>query len=676
MADFFVNPYTFVELRSGKSRCRVSPDDKKLTGKISCSLITKTQLSVPDISKDQDAHGIDRFPFFRVGGKAVIPGSGIRGVIRNVYEELTNSCMHINDKDDDFFSSRQNKEKPALLTFENGEYILYEADRIRITLGLNPADSERAKRDKRFHLYKVKEQEKQLSRFMIGGRIYYDESRVKHDNRTNDGGSIKTEFVSSSNSDGFACGYYMKADLMITGSERKENITHNNPGIFVKGERLAELDRRTINLLELNVREYAPKSKEVSSQYSECFKSMKRGETLLPVWYYKRGDRYYLAPSQMSRSFFFNKPRDMLEKMGYTACTVKKDQCEACALFGMVGLGKEGEAAASHLRFGDAVCESTDCFDDFYVLPVLGNPRLSSFEYYLRDKDNSYDISHKSFYYPIDPDQDNSVISGRKFYWHHKDKQITADDPKSVEIAEKAQREGKDNFSSKGSCFELVKSGQTFVFTIYFDGITKEQLQKLLFALNFGENSVDSELCHKIGHGKPVGLGSAKIVVDEVRLREFDGVKYSVSEDVKTDYFVEAAELFNKQDTEQILRVVNMNTIADSSLIMYPIVPFDPRNRRDGDDAAFKWFAANRDSLTTNPGTIAYKRRLPHIMADDQKLPQDIRNANGQQSIEQLQGKTETTNDDDFGHGSIMIKRRGERGAPPPKSNKKKKKKK
>ena len=172
--------------------------------------------------------------------------------------------MHINDKDDDYFSSRQNKQKPALLAFENGEYVLYEAERIRITLGLSSAESERARRDKRFHQDKVKEQERQILGFKIGGMIHYDENRVNHKDRANDGGSIKTEFVSCSYGDGFACGYYMKADLMITGQERSSNITHNNPSIFVKKDRLCKIDDKAVNLLKLNIDAYTPKESQIN----------------------------------------------------------------------------------------------------------------------------------------------------------------------------------------------------------------------------------------------------------------------------------------------------------------------------------------------------------------------------------------------------------------------------
>ena len=124
MSEYFVNPYTFVELRDKKSLCKVSSDEKKLTGRIKCSLITKTQIAVPDLTDGQDKNGIDKAPFFRVGGKAVIPGSGIRGVIRNVYEALTNSCMHINDKEDDSDEARYNANRFADLLTKTVERII------------------------------------------------------------------------------------------------------------------------------------------------------------------------------------------------------------------------------------------------------------------------------------------------------------------------------------------------------------------------------------------------------------------------------------------------------------------------------------------------------------------------------------------------------------------------
>ena len=93
MDDRFVNPYTFVPLPKGgakRSDC-TEATEPVFSGEIKCRLITKTQIAVPDILKNPVPDNVERtepkeYDFFTLDGKAAIPGSGIRGVIRSVYE--------------------------------------------------------------------------------------------------------------------------------------------------------------------------------------------------------------------------------------------------------------------------------------------------------------------------------------------------------------------------------------------------------------------------------------------------------------------------------------------------------------------------------------------------------------------------------------------------------------
>ena len=80
---------------------------------------------------------------------------------------------------------------------------------------------------------------------------------------------------------------------------------------------------------------------------------------------------------------------------------------------------------------------------------------------------------------------------------------------------------------------QLVKKGMDFSFSVFFDRITEKQLRKLVFALDLGENSDDSRRCHKLGHGKPVGLGSVKIIVDQIITRSFVENHYSLNDITK-----------------------------------------------------------------------------------------------------------------------------------------------
>ena len=69
MSGRFINPYTFVPVNNGeKKEYDKYFKDELLSGKISCTLKARTQLAVCDKITEKD------FDFFKVEGKAVIPG--------------------------------------------------------------------------------------------------------------------------------------------------------------------------------------------------------------------------------------------------------------------------------------------------------------------------------------------------------------------------------------------------------------------------------------------------------------------------------------------------------------------------------------------------------------------------------------------------------------------------
>ena len=138
----FINPYTFVPFpKEGAVRTDLTDlakqEEPTSSGEIKCTLITKNQIAIPDTLKNINAleDEVKEYDFFGmdIDGKrtAVIPGSGIRGGFRSVYETLTDSCVHLNDKEDDYFHTRVNKTTPGIIEFHNGKYILYKAERFR-----------------------------------------------------------------------------------------------------------------------------------------------------------------------------------------------------------------------------------------------------------------------------------------------------------------------------------------------------------------------------------------------------------------------------------------------------------------------------------------------------------------------------------------------------------------
>ncbi|MFY9617918.1 MAG: TIGR03986 family CRISPR-associated RAMP protein [Actinomycetaceae bacterium] len=88
----FVNPYTFVPsskiVHRDKPQGHASMGDDRLSGYFTWRLDFKTPLVLP-----QD--GVPRTS----DGRLLYPGSALRGVLRNLYETLTNSCYRILDYD-------------------------------------------------------------------------------------------------------------------------------------------------------------------------------------------------------------------------------------------------------------------------------------------------------------------------------------------------------------------------------------------------------------------------------------------------------------------------------------------------------------------------------------------------------------------------------------------------
>ena len=98
----YINPYNFIP-HSGKVGRTPSAEapGQLVTGEIRCSLTVKTPLAVPDASERLPVvleNGKDRhyvYPFMCAGGVPIIPGSELRGMVRSIYETVTNSCFSI-----------------------------------------------------------------------------------------------------------------------------------------------------------------------------------------------------------------------------------------------------------------------------------------------------------------------------------------------------------------------------------------------------------------------------------------------------------------------------------------------------------------------------------------------------------------------------------------------------
>ncbi len=565
----FVNPYHFIALP--KEGVKQGIEEYKrggewLTGKFMCHLTTKTPLIIPDhaekIPKGTADGGerpseYDKYPFMTIDGRPMIPGSSLRGVIRSTFETITKSCVFTND--DYYFSSRTGVPKEAGLLEKGKEgWKLYEAERY--------ADKE--------DVFTNTNEVGDVVKFEGGkdkkGRLYVV-------------------------GEGDQTGYVMRMKRFINDDKASSYSVFEQKGeeaIPIDGKRMDKF----IELFKVNIDKYLEGAAKVEAKrYEEKWKEVEEKGGKIPVWYQKIDDNYYFALSQLSRNVYIKKPKDILPA-SLKSCSGRDELCPACALFGFMSgetnherEQREGRAMGSRVRFSDAWCEDEGvCKDLQKPLPILSSPRSSSLEFYLKHEKDSYHA-----------DMDGIELAGRKFYWHHRNFSM--------------RELGCDTNSKMISLMQYVEAGVRFKFEVYFDGVTKNQLDQLYTALTFGDNVEDGRLCHKIGHAKPLGFGSAKIIVDQVSIRTFelqDGASYRVN-----DEFLPMLEAVDISDVE---KAVNWEAIKKEP-IHYPRLEREVNPKKPPE--VYKWFAKNRPVK----GRIKYFTKLSNLTDEDVTLPYDPR---------------------------------------------------
>lgn len=122
----------------------------------------------------------------------------------------------------------------------------------------------------------------------------------------------------------------------------------------------------------------------------------------------------------------------------------------------------------------------------------LSGPKPTTFQHYLtQSSEELRDLKH----YNPDSSGGISTIRGNKLYWHKENENWKAD--------EKDVKKYPKQFTSR---INPVRKDTVFTGRIRFENLSDVELGALLFALYLPEGCL-----HKIGMGKPLGLGSIKI---------------------------------------------------------------------------------------------------------------------------------------------------------------------
>jgi len=154
---------------------------------------------------------------------------------------------------------------------------------------------------------------------------------------------------------------------------------------------------------------------------------------------------------------------------------------------------------ASRIYFEDALITNgqKDIYLDETSPQILSSPKPTTFQHYLEQSKGIFTERNNLKHWG----SREAHIRGYKLYWHRN----TPDNPKGSN-GKYSWNEGKIKNDKQHTVIKPIRKGVKFRSRIVFENLTKEELGALLFILDLPKNCF-----HKLGMGKPLGLGTVQI---------------------------------------------------------------------------------------------------------------------------------------------------------------------
>ncbi|MEG2054507.1 MAG: RAMP superfamily CRISPR-associated protein, partial [Oscillospiraceae bacterium] len=394
---------------------------------------------------------------------------------------ITNSCM-VTSRNSAIINRSATFAKPGVLKKENGKWTLYEAERYRVlTNSSEKSNYQRYKQNDDGTIdvndKKIKNGSEVSFQYSLGGKPNLNLGYV-------------TKILSDDRKQNSEIGKSAKGFLLMippSGSRKKYDSIMVSNGNKVDCNGL-NLPVDTIEEIWKSYRYNVKKNEELAHSYENLM--FKPNENGTPIWYeIDKNKNVHFSIAQCGRQIMKNKMYDIL---GDFAPCHGKELCPACKLFGTVNTEN---TRAGKVRFSDAVIDNAGgCKQKTITLEELASPHITATEFYMQPPQNLKKAWNYDFYLG-NANGPKTLINGRKFYWHFTPKESNA--PKTI----------------RNATMDAVLSEQKFTFKVYYNDVTDSELETLKTALTLGENETSSRLCHKLGHGKPLGYGSAKLTI-------------------------------------------------------------------------------------------------------------------------------------------------------------------
>lgn len=215
------------------------------------------------------------------------------------------------------------------------------------------------------------------------------------------------------------------------------------------------------------------------------------------------GELEFFGPTKMFRLLYAHSPFDLI------ADELKEESVIdlAEAIFGFTKSNEipaGDRARAGRVFFGDArlLSDPEKVWLSAEPIPprILGSPKPTSFQNYLTQQEP--DDMRRLDHYATAASPHPTTIRGHKLYWHRGEVGL-------AEIQEHDEN-ALQKHPKQYTRIQPIAAGAEFEFRIRFENLRDFELGALLWALML-PGEPDKTYCHKLGMGKPLGMGAVRL---------------------------------------------------------------------------------------------------------------------------------------------------------------------
>lgn len=202
----------------------------------------------------------------------------------------------------------------------------------------------------------------------------------------------------------------------------------------------------------------------------------------------------FIAPVSWPRVAYEHKVNELLPRY-LKRCDSIAQLCPSCRTFGWVHGADEEGAYRGRVRFSQATLEKAGAHVGPYCLTILSSPKPTTTRFYLVAPDGRPGKERSDAEVGYDGNGGRNRLRGRKFYRHF---------TPTLRTDSKPSDQNRTIIDPEGE-------GAEFTFRVEFENLAEVEIGALIWALTLG-----SQGHHRLGYGKPLGLGSAQIEITAV----------------------------------------------------------------------------------------------------------------------------------------------------------------